>query len=172
MSLCISSWMRLIGLFFALFAMPITAMHAKTPTTTAVPFDRRAVIEWNTLSFDELQEWFADKPQNTILSIPEGSTFSMKMEIENDLFAFTSQSPSEPPILRVRAKKGFFLTRRGSGYWIKEENGPWSNLEKVLKRAVCNAQAERQYDEFGPIIHFRITITNSPTVSNSSQSAP
>lgn len=168
MSLSISSWLRLLKLALALVVMPIAAMHATTPVASVVPLDERPIIEWSTLSFDELQEWFSDKPQNTVLSFPEGSTISVKIELDNEFFEITSTDLSEPPVLRLRIKKDFLIAKRGSRYWIKDSNCySWTNLEKILKRTECNIEIEDFHDEYGPIMHLRLSVYD-PAVSTSS----
>lgn len=156
-----SSW-KSLALSCALFLMPIMAMHAHTPAQTRTPLDERPVVEWSKLSTEEIQLWFSKEKQDTVLEIPEGSMFSLKMEIEGELFAIRGASPSEGPVLRLCTKKKFRLAKRGSKYWIKQDGSLWMTLEKAMNHAIENApltesEVEWGQDEYGPVLYFRNT---------------
>lgn len=162
----LSTWTCFIAL--SLFIFPMTT-HAQFEQDV-MPFDRLPCVEWNDLSADEIQWWLLSNEENeddqdfdgenVVLVIPEGSTISLKMEIESDFFAFTAASPSEPPILRLSAKKKFFLARRGGKCWVKLEGCSWMPFEKAAKSVLEDASTDFSciQDEYGPVLYFKAKV--------------
>lgn len=177
-----SRWVRTISLSLALFSLSAASVEGEPPAKTAQTpkveksvrrplahlFDKRPVIEWNNLTPEEIDEWFDDPHVTTVLSIPEGSGFSIQLKIISDVFTMTDSS-SEATTLRLLAKKKMLLTKRGPVLWMKLGKASWIKSETLLKRIIENSERNPlnkqgwTHDEHGPVFYFQAVLDSGTT---------